>query len=116
MTLVSPKSVKLVCNVSEQVCNLETTNNMNMTSVKFLVNPYDVADVKSVKYNVTERRGRRRYRRTYQQTYYDVYFVTKSGEKVNIFRRYISESQANQAMNEIIMKFKTGNKIIEVEK
>ena len=113
--LMSPKSEKLVCNVSEKVCNLETTNHMNRTSVEFLVNPYDVADVKTVEYTET-RRSSGRHRRTYRETYYDVYFVTKSEKKIYIFRRYRSLENANRAKEELIRKFRSGNKIIEVKK
>ena len=112
--LTSPKEERLACNVHQKTCNLVTTNYLNYTKTEFLVNPYDVADVKTYEYTVTERDYGRHRSRTYRSARYGIYFITKAGKKVLVFKNYRRETVADLKKDELIRAFKSKNNIIEV--
>lgn len=114
--LTSPKEEKLTCDVSKKICNLETRNYLNYTSTEFVINPYDVADVKTYEYKVTERYYGRHRTHTYKSTRYGIYFITNSGKRVLVFKNYSRETVADLKKNELIEAFKRGNNIIEVKR
>lgn len=107
------KQETLLCNVKQKTCNLITTNRLNMQKSTFFIDPYDVQDVIVQKYYKTIYRKHGPNRKVEQ---YDVILLGIYDQRKRLFASYSSREQAELCANEIKMKFRAGNNIIEINR
>ena len=108
--IMVPHDYTLRCDVPAKRCEKIGVNLLKMKQTDFLINPYDVMDVKVVEYQIRVRRHKH-YR---TETRYKVCFVDKDGSNVAIFSGYSNYFTAKNTADKIRNKFKAGGEIIEI--
>ena len=116
--LTGVKEEKLICNILQQRCIVQSTSNLNIKSERFIMKPENVSDVYIKPYQKrTFYHTATRSFNLLKENYYAIYFKNSDGPAQRIFKEgYMNKDDAETVKNIIQTKFLSGDDIVEVIK